>query len=472
MAISDVRKDEKVLQWFSLSEMAESTRASYASFMQIYCECVKKSPTVLINEALTEIKKGKLPAERKTVGYFAKYKECLQQRGYAPKSFGYAISVVNSFYSQFDVDLSKMIGRNKKRPRLEENDVLLSKQDVTKLIDYAASVRDRAIILLMATSGLARREVLNIRFKDYEFDNEAKIGVITIRRQKTSVDYITFCSPEACEAIEIYLQERRRDPELKKHMEADDVIFVTYNTNNQGGYRGGKISSRSFTKIFGALAEKLDYKNGDGWVKCSSHHLRTYCATTLENDGMPRAKVHVLLGHKSNDIDSAYFKDKSSESFKKLKQLYIDHVKALSFRVTPIINSFSPEANLALETLKDENENLKDQNLDRDQKILEAEDKIKAFEKMLDEQQRKYNDLDRLHRENEKLRAEALETQQKHFEERQNEIEKQLKELRKYTQGLQQILYARDSKRYGMAGSEIIVPEMELQKKMKKGSEK
>jgi DNA-directed RNA polymerase subunit K/omega len=41
-------------------------------FSKLYCECVDKTPTQLIEEAIKEIKAGKIPAERKEAEYFAK----------------------------------------------------------------------------------------------------------------------------------------------------------------------------------------------------------------------------------------------------------------------------------------------------------------------------------------------------------------------------------------------------------------
>lgn len=466
MKVPDIRNDERVIQWFSLSELSEATRPSYTVFMQLYCECVGKTPTVLISEAMTEIKKGKLPAERKTVTYFAKYKDCLTQRGYAPKTFGYAISVIKSFYKQFDIDLSRMVSKNKQRSRLKENDNLLSRDNVIRLINFSASVRDRAIILLMASSGMAQKEVIHLTFKDIEYIDG--IGVIGVRRSKTEVDYITFCSPEACEAMKVYLAERTNNEALAAHMGPDDVIFVSYQGHKPGGYQGAPIRPRSFTKIFNALAQRLDMNNGRGWVLCSSHHLRSFFATTMENDGVPRAKVHVMLGHKSNDIDSAYFKDKSSESFKQLKQLYIDHVKAVSFLVTPTVTSLSNADRLAVEAIKEENEALKNDNLDRDQMILEAGNEIKGLKELLEKQGRDLSSLAEDAKENDRLSRRVLERQTAIDGDRVQKLEKHIETMNKQMQNVFDMVTNLDNNRKEILDI-ITVPEDKVLSKRKKG---
>lgn len=468
MKVSDIRNDERIIQWFSLSELSEATRPSYTVFMQLYCECVGKTPTVLISEAMTEIKKGKLPAERKTVTYFAKYKECLTQRGYAPKSFGYGISVVKSFYKQFDIELSRLVSKNKKRSRLKENDNLLSKDNVIRLINFSASVRDRAIILLMASSGMAQKEVIHLTFKDIEYIDG--IGVISVRRSKTEVDYITFCSPEACEAVKVYLAERKNDEALAAHMGPDDVIFVSYQGNNQGGYRGAPIRPRSFSKIFNALAVRLDMNNGRGWVLCSSHHLRSYFATTMENDGMPRAKVHVMLGHKSNDIDSAYFKDKSSESFKQLKQLYIDHVTAVSFRVKPTVTSLSNADRLAVEAIKEENEALKNDNLERDQNILEAKDEIKGLRDMLTKQSWEFAGVAAAAKENDRLHRRLMDVEKAISSDKIQKFENHIETMNKQMKTVLDMVTNLDIKRKETLAI-LTAPENKVLSKHKKESE-
>ncbi len=302
--VTDIRNDVKIKLWFANEGMAQSTRNSYSTYMQLFCDCIGKSPSEIVLEANIETRKGLLLNERNAVEYFAKFKECLAKVDYAPKSQGLAFSVVRSFYKFNDIQLSSVVGKNRKRLPLKDNQVFLTWEEVKKLVDNAMPLRNRAIILLMVSSGMARREILNLKVKDIVFD-ESGIGTISVRRQKTQIDYTTFCSPEAVEAIRLYYAERNRTPGLE--IESDEApIFVTY----KDGYRfkkGEAMSERLFTEIFREMGEELGFKNGVGWIKSRSHALRKFFSSTLLNAGISKDKIDFMLGHVPSDVDRAYF---------------------------------------------------------------------------------------------------------------------------------------------------------------------
>jgi integrase len=194
-----------------------------------------------------------LLSERKTIEYLAKFKKCLKDKNLSPKAQAVAIACVRSFYKAFDIQLSSSIGKLRKAKALRENQHFLTREDILKLVTNAKSLRDKAIILCMASSGMARQEIINLRVKDIEFD-ENGIGTVSIRRQKSQTDYVTFISPEAGKAMKNYFDERNRSEQLKIKGE-NDFVFVTHDIG-----RRGKPST--FTFIFWQMAKQLGYSNG------------------------------------------------------------------------------------------------------------------------------------------------------------------------------------------------------------------
>ncbi len=229
------------------------------------------------------------------------------------------------------------------------------KEDVKKLVTNAKNLREKAIILCMASSGMARNEILNLCIHDITFD-ENNIGTVRIRREKAQVDYTTFISPEATIALRNYFDERNRHPETIIKNKSG-YVFVTYEHNFKGR-KGTKLGGRTFLKNFHALGEQLGYGNREGFlIKSRSHALRKFFASTLENAGMPKNKIDYMLGHTPNGNDLAYFQ----MDIEKLKQLYIKYLPTLTFERTIEVKSLDSKDAERLETLSEENESLKSQ---------------------------------------------------------------------------------------------------------------
>jgi integrase len=349
----DISNDEKLIEWFENNQSAVSTRRIYHDFMKMFCELAGKTPTELILESIQELKQGLLPVERKSNSYIAKFKKSMGDKKYSPKTFNTGMASIRSFYKCFDIPLSNSSMRMKKAIPIQENQTFLSKEEVTRIIVNTKNLREKAIILMMATSGLARQEIINLKIKDITFDAN-NIGTIAIRRQKVGVDFITFMSPEAVIALRHYWLERNtvipaNDTKAKKAIadekakEAkvdekpityiksdDDFVFVTYTT-------GKPIAEATFAILFNRLGNQLGYGNGDGYIKSHSHAFRKYFATTLENAGMPKNKIDFMLGHTPSGTDSAYFKNDPE----KLKEMYINYIKYITFEKQVEIRTLS-----------------------------------------------------------------------------------------------------------------------------------
>ncbi len=180
-------------------------------FMQEFCNLAEKTPSQIIEESIQDIKAGKLPIKRNSMNYLTRFNAWLnkEENDFAPGSKRLAISVIKSFFKAFDIEISSSFGRAKKTLPLREHQYFLTYEDMKKLIVNAKNLRDKAIILCMATSGMAQAEILNLKIKDITVD-ENRIGVLKIRREKSQTDYTTFISPEAVDVLYDYFDERDR----------------------------------------------------------------------------------------------------------------------------------------------------------------------------------------------------------------------------------------------------------------------
>lgn len=328
---NDVSNDEKIKEWFTQNQSTEATKQTYTVFLQLFSDCVGKTPTEIISEAITEIKQGLMPAERKNKIYFAKFKECMDKKGYAPKSYTLGLNAVKSFFKANDIALSASINekRGKKSLPLKENMNFITKDMIKNMLVNAKSIRDKAIFLVMATSGMARNEIRNLKVVDIEFNDDDNVSTITVRRGKTQVDYFTFISPEATIALKNYWDERNRY-ETTKIKSPDDYAFVTHATSYRS--HGNQIQKETFIGLFSDLGKELGYggkEKGDRG-KATSHKLRKYFTSTYENAGMSKDKVDFLAGHQDKAIDLAYF----IREKKTLRDLYIRYLPFITFEKT------------------------------------------------------------------------------------------------------------------------------------------
>ncbi len=340
-----IHNDPKVTQWFTLIGASEKTKEQYLTYIKLYCETANKTPTQLIDTAIKEFKKGKLPTERQEFEYINKFLSIIDKKGLAPKTKASCIAIVKSFYKAYDIQLTSSFGKNQTTETLEANtNTFIKREDIIKLLTNANSLRDKAIIFCMASSGMARREILNLKFKNITYD--AKIGIIKMRRQKSKVDYLTFISPEAVDSIKNYLAERDRIEKLKVKGD-NDFVFVSYASGDQ-------MNDKTFMHIFYALGRKLNYQVDGGFLKTRSHALRKFFASTLENAGIPKNKVDQMLGHAVHGTDSAYF----NQEIESIKRLYLEKLPLLTFEREIVVKTMDAGR---LEDVEKENSELKAQ---------------------------------------------------------------------------------------------------------------
>ncbi len=84
-----------------------------------------------------------------------------------------------------------------------------TREEVRTLVDNARSLRDRAIILLLSSSGLRIGGLIRLQLKNIKKIEKYSIYQIEVYK-KSREQYITFCTPETRAAIEEYLEWRKR----------------------------------------------------------------------------------------------------------------------------------------------------------------------------------------------------------------------------------------------------------------------
>lgn len=341
--------DDLVEIWFLKKDIRKGTQKSYNIALKQYCEYTSKSPSELIEEAEDEESKGIKLSRRKIQNYMLGYRKMLEESGKAPKTINLYLSSVRSFYDTFDIILPK-IKLKRGDICLEDNyGKLLTKEDILKLANTAAP-RERALIYLMALSGMAQNEARNItiskflesaseaigakldNFYDlFDHENEIleEILTLSIIRQKVNYRYITFIPPEAIREIINYIKERCYGRNEKIRIQnSNEPLFV----NNQGE----KMSSDLIVTNFRRIGLKIGlYKKPKAYSYWRSHALRKYFISTIVNELGDKVLADFLAGHKIDDTTRAYWymdPEKLKKRYMKALQfLSLDNIKVKDF---------------------------------------------------------------------------------------------------------------------------------------------
>jgi len=186
-------------------------------------------------------------------------------------------------------------------------DVEMLNMILEKIIESGSRtrIRDALIVRLLWDTGARRNEILNLRYKDVDFNE----GIIRITNTKNREERKVVCAPETLELLRQYCQFNvRQGP--------DDYIFQ----NN----RGGRVRSDWISEVFHKAVEEL---KKEGKIpqnrRITLHSIRHGRAVDLLEKGLPLDVVKEYLGHKRLDVTLFYThpKERTEKMLKVIKKM-------------------------------------------------------------------------------------------------------------------------------------------------------
>ncbi|MDI6644322.1 MAG: tyrosine-type recombinase/integrase [Methanobacteriaceae archaeon] len=336
--------------WVLHKDLEDSTLRTYLQCLKYYCNLINLSPDELIRQADAEEEKGIKLRDRRINFYFLKFKKQLMDDNKAESTVNLYIYAVKSFYDAMDIQLPK-IKMSRGDIGLEMNyGKLISKEEISELVNVAAP-REKALIYLMALSGMAQAEARNLtirKFMDaageaihkdiqninklFDLKDELKDAIITlhITRRKVNYRYITFIPPEATKYIIMYLKERVYGRNKKIRIrDYDSSLFVKNN--------GDPIDRDVIVNNFRRLGLQAGFSKRDGaYSFWRAHGMRKYFISTIMNKLGDKVLADFLAGHKISDVDRAYWymdpEDLKKRYLKALPYLSIDKAKVIDIK--------------------------------------------------------------------------------------------------------------------------------------------
>lgn len=364
MNTPELKEDLIIQQWLDTINIKATTINNYLHGMHVFTEYTKKTPAELLEEADREQDSNIKARNRSVNKYLLGFRNYLQKQELAPLSIKAYINGVKSFYRTFDIEFKPVqqeglliLQENKKIPTIEDI------RDILKVCDPL----ERAVALVGCSSGLDSATTSNIKIKDFKegYDRETGITTLQLRRLKTNVDFITFLTPEASDAVIAYLNFRARTEETgtarhnqllkQKVTDGDNYLFCLrripddYLTDFDEEKR--KINRPAFMKLYRDISTKASKNTKKGQYNyIRSHNFRKFFNSRMLNAGCDYFHCEEFMGHALPGTQGHYY----TPDVEELKKYYQKFVPYLTInKAVDIIDS--PE----WKSLKNENQRLK-----------------------------------------------------------------------------------------------------------------
>lgn len=325
----DIKKDEYFLDYIESRNLRDTTIRVQGISMTQYCNLIGKTPTELIEEAKEDQKNIPWAKERRIKRYLVKFLHFMKEKKLSPSTIETRMGHIRSFYIEEEIQLPKVRLNNdrKNREQVTHTDIP-TRDDIAYALQFC-SIKLRAIIMLMASSGMAHVDVrhltiedlyrsLNLEFKlpvdipmleSFIKENKDYCPIFRKKRIKTDAPFTTFCTPETLKAIVDYIRNRSKPYESK-----DDTLFGY--ENQQGG--------NSLENMIRRVNDKANF----GWQGTSrfftAHKMRKFFTTTLYANRIPELTIRWYLGHKVDKTTDAYFKTNIKTHLKEYERLIPD----------------------------------------------------------------------------------------------------------------------------------------------------
>ncbi|MCK5476495.1 MAG: tyrosine-type recombinase/integrase [Candidatus Aenigmarchaeota archaeon] len=198
----------------------------------------------------------------------------LKDKNYTNTTLNLAISSLKFFFETVGVHILK----NVKRPKREKTlPVILSKEEVSKIVDAPVNPKHRLMLKTIYGLGLRVSELVNLKSEDVQFER----------------NMVLICAAKG---------KKDRYVPLPKSLSNDLINYVAFNKSKylfEG--RNGKLSVKTVQKVFEGAFKKAGINK-----KISCHTLRHSFATHLLERGVSVRVIQVLLGHSKLETTQIY----------------------------------------------------------------------------------------------------------------------------------------------------------------------
>ena len=345
-----ISNDIKLKQMFLRKNLSESREHHYIKTLTEMYEITGKTPSELIVEAKEEEQPylvNNVPRirdidDRKITSYLYNYYESLLKKNIIDSTINYKLSCLRAFYREYNITLPRPIEINIPPKIIREGDIP-NLENIRLAVDNT-SVRNKAILLLMASSGVRSSDMRNFKISDFtnatiDYHNGDSIedlldgkyknvipcwDFVPIKTKKTNNICMTFNTPEATEYIINYLKTR-------DNIKENEPLFLSQ-------YKKA-LTQHGVIWLFSEINDRWFYRNDEGKRFFHAHALRKFFISTVKHYTSDYKKSKVLSGHAVTRLEIAYEEIRKSV----MKEFYCQLIPHLSINKTKINDIKSKE---------------------------------------------------------------------------------------------------------------------------------
>ncbi len=246
----------------TIANYSEQTIKNYLSALALFLEFVASKKVDEVTDMLIE-------------EYLL---HCKSKRKYSFSSMKQVIASIRFLYQKV---LNKPVpaALNIKMKKPQKLPVVLSKEEVKRLLTVTNNLKHKTILLLIYSAGLRLSELLNLKVADID-SRRMKIHVVQGKGKK---DRYVVLSEKTLAVLRAYFKEYKPQDYLVE------------------GAKGGRYSDKSVQSIMKQALQKAGIKK-----KATVHTLRHSFATHLLDDGTDIRFIQELLGHVRLETTQVY----------------------------------------------------------------------------------------------------------------------------------------------------------------------
>jgi len=286
------------------------------------------------------------------------------------------ISAVKSYIQYYDIDISQ--NKFKRRVRLPKNhnrkEVAIDASDIREILKSCNNIRIKAILYVLASSGIRITECLMIRYKDIDFNSSPTKITIRAEFAKTRTERDVYISDEATKFVNEWIDWKYRNRVHRDRIpsrQPDDIVlsgisFVKSEQKPKAVY--AKVLEH-FHRILQTLG--MDDKKDGGKMlrnKITIHSFRRFVYTTICNSA-DQGFADDFLGHSG----SVYHTMKEDQKREIYATKVMKHLTFLDFTGLELTGK-SIEAKL--EEKDREIAHLRDRDTDKEDTIKHLSDQV------------------------------------------------------------------------------------------------
>lgn len=310
---SSPKTDEDLLKEFladaKLQGLTEGTITTYRSQLQYVVDWLDTDLTALergdLKDLLTHLKHDREALDGTT--------------GLKPSTLKSYFSALNSFYKFLQYERyvqenpippfrERYLDSSSTNP--ESKRQLISVQEMSMLVHATLDSRNRAIIVLLAKTGIRRNELIQIDLDDIDWEEQS----IQLKDTPKRTNTLVFFDDEGARVMQRWI--RARDEEDPK----TDALFT-----NQYGDRLKRKGVYSAVTKHAESVGLHDPNSTDLQERFTPHCCRHWFTTHLRRSGMKREFIKELRGGTRGDAIDIY----DHIDRKELRESYLAHIPAL-----------------------------------------------------------------------------------------------------------------------------------------------